>query len=168
MATSAKEMARTRVCERYPWLTQLDWTLKKAGMVSGVFFLAVVFFCSSYVKVQEPDEPEPERLNITHCKYYWKIRCGSIFVTSHSRVVSLLLKLAYNSCPLKFSSKEGWNYADNTGEVGKLRTTRSKKTSQILGLRPAKVLLASGEVTSDDNGLAMALSSGSKDLDDRI
>ena len=30
------------------------------------------------------------------------------------------------------------------------------------------MLLASGEMTSADNDLAMALSSGSKDLDDRI
>jgi len=30
------------------------------------------------------------------------------------------------------------------------------------------MLLASGEMTSNDNDLAMALSSGSKDLDDRI
>ena len=52
--------------------------------------------------------------------------------------------------------------------MGKLRTARGKKTGQILSLRHARVLLTSGEMTSDDNDLAMALSSGSNDLDDRI
>ena len=46
--------------------------------------------------------------------------------------------------------------------MGKLRTTRGKKTSQILCPRHAKC-----ELTSDDNDLAIALSSGSKDLEDR-
>jgi len=54
------------------------------------------------------------------------------------------------------------------GEVGKLRTTRGKKTSQILGLRHAKVLLATGEMASNVNDLAMALLSSSKDMDGRI
>jgi len=57
---------------------------------------------------------------------------------------------------------------DAKGEVGKLRTARGKKTNQILGPRHAKVLLASREMTPEDNNLAMALSSGSKDMDDRI
>jgi len=37
--------------------------------------------------------------------------------------------------------KEGWNYVDEKGkgELGKLRTARGKKTSQILGLRQANV-----------------------------
>ena len=52
--------------------------------------------------------------------------------------------------------------------MGKLPTARGQKTGQILGPRHGKVLLASGEMTSADNDLAMALSSGSKDLDDRI
>ncbi|KAF8346232.1 hypothetical protein F5887DRAFT_1158536 [Amanita rubescens] len=81
-------------------------------------------------------------------------------LASPSRIIPLLLKLAYNGFPLKLSSKEG--------NVGKLRTVRGQKTSQILGPRHAKLLLASGEMTSDDNDLAMALSSGSKDQDDRI
>ena len=85
-----------------------------------------------------------------------------------SCIVPLLLKLAYNGFPLKYSSKEGWNYVDDKGKLGKLRTARGQKTSQILGPRHAKMLLASGEMTSNDNDLAMALSSGSKDLDDRI
>ena len=33
---------------------------------------------------------------------------------------------------LKFSSKDNRNYVDDKGEVGKLRTARGKKTSQIL------------------------------------
>lgn len=50
------------------------------------------------------------------------------------------------------------------GEVGKLRTARDR-TSQILGSRPAEVLLASGEVTSDDdNDLDMALRHGYSDI----
>jgi len=64
--------------------------------------------------------------------------------------------------------KKAGIYIDEKGEVGKLRTARGKKTNQILGPRHAKVLLASREMTPEDNNLAMALSSGSKDMDDRI
>jgi len=52
--------------------------------------------------------------------------------------------------------------------VGSLRTAHRQKTSQVLGPCHAKVLLGSGEMTSDDNDLAMALSSCPKDLGDRI
>ncbi|KAF8651832.1 hypothetical protein AX14_008454, partial [Amanita brunnescens Koide BX004] len=62
-------------------------------------------------------------------------------------------------------SKEGWNYVGNKGEVGQLRTASGNKTSQILPPRHAKVLLPSGEMTSDNN---VALSSSSRDLDDQI
>ena len=65
-------------------------------------------------------------------------------------------------CPLEFSSKEGCNYFNDKGKVGKLRTARGKKTNQInLGPHHAKVQLASGEMTYDDSDLAMVLSSGS-------
>jgi len=52
--------------------------------------------------------------------------------------------------------------------VGKLRTARGKKMNQILGPRHAKVLLAWRKMTPEDNNLAVALSSGSKDMVDRI
>jgi DNA polymerase gamma 1 len=75
----------------------------------------------------------------------------------------------YNGFALKYSSREGWHYVDDKGNVGKLRTARGQKTSQTLGpARNAKVLLASGEMTTNDNDLAMAFSSGSKHLDDQI
>jgi hypothetical protein len=45
-------------------------------------------------------------------------------------IVTLLLKLAYNCCPLKFSIQEGWSYVDDKGKVGRLRTARGKKMSQ--------------------------------------
>ena len=74
---------------------------------------------------------------MTRCEYQ-KIRRGS--------VLSLLLppEIAYNGFPLKYSSKDGWYYV-------KLRTASGQKTDQILGPRHAKVLLSSGEMTSDDN-----------------
>ena len=86
----------------------------------------------------------------------------------YSRYFSIPYRIAYNGFPLKYSSKDGWNYVNDKGETGKLRTACGQKTGQILGPRHGKVLLASGEMTSADNDLAMALSSGSKDLDDRI
>ncbi|KAF8328293.1 DNA polymerase family A-domain-containing protein [Amanita rubescens] len=133
------EMTTMREWEKDPWLAQLDWTLEKGGKIEG------------YVKVQEPDEPEHEHehdaLQVLEDPAWL-----STLITSPSP--------CYNGFPLKFSSKEG--------NVGKLRTTRGQKTSQILGPRHAKLLLASGEMSSNDNDLATALSSGSKDLDDRI
>lgn len=62
--------------------------------------------------------------------------------------------------------KEGPGYVDKRGEASKLCTARGKKTSRILGPHRAKVPLASGVMTSDDNDLATGLLSGSKDLDD--
>jgi DNA polymerase gamma 1 len=115
----------------------------------SLFFAQVTLRC-------RPDEAEAEH-------DAWQVP-----YSFSSRIVPPLLKLAYNGFPLKFSIKEGWNYVDDKGKVGKLRTARGQKTNQILGPRHAKVLLASGAMTFDDNDLAMALSSGSKDLDDRI
>ncbi|KAF8327638.1 hypothetical protein F5887DRAFT_1190097 [Amanita rubescens] len=132
-------MTTTREWEKNPWLAQLDWTLKKAGKSRGV----------------EPDEPKPEPepehdvLQVPEDPAWL-----STLVTSPSRIISLLLKLAYNRRRLKLRRRQR-----------KLRTARGQKT---LGPRHAKLLLASGEMTSDDNDLAIALSSGSKDLDDRI
>ncbi|KAF8328298.1 DNA polymerase family A-domain-containing protein [Amanita rubescens] len=95
--------------------------------------------------VREPDEPEPEHdaLQVPEDPAWL-----STLVTSPSRIVSLLLKLAITAFHSSSRAK--------------------KKTSQILGPLHAKLLLASGEMSSNDNDLATALSSGSKDLDDRI
>ena len=87
---------------------------------------------------------------MTRCKYQ-KIRRGSVLSLLLSRIVPLLLKIAYNGFPLKYSSKDGWNYVNAKGEMGKMRTASGQKTGQILGPRHAKVLLSSGKMTSDDN-----------------
>jgi hypothetical protein len=47
---------------------------------------------------------------------------GTLVTSPCSRINSLLLKLAYNGSPLKFSSKEGWDYVDEKEKVGKLHT----------------------------------------------
>lgn len=60
-------------------------------------------------------------------------------VSSPSRFVPLLLKLAYNACPLKKQKRANCVRA------------RGKKTNQILGPLHAMVLLASGQMSSDDN-----------------
>ena len=81
----------------------------------------------------------------------------------------LLLKLAYNGRPLKYSTKDGWHCDDDDGQVCKLRTSRSNKATQVLSGRHAKVLLASGEMTSIDHDLAVAFSSSSQSvLEDQI
>ncbi|KAF8347323.1 DNA polymerase family A-domain-containing protein [Amanita rubescens] len=140
LATSAKEMTTTREWEKDPWSAQLDWTLKNRG------------------EPDEPDEPEPEHehdaLQVPEDPAWL-----STLVTSPSRIASPLLKLAITA----FHSSSRAKKVEITST-----TNEMWKTSQILGPRHAKLLLASGEMTSDDNDLAMALSSGSKDMDDRI
>jgi len=91
-------------------------------------------------------------------------------VAQYSRYFSYPYRRAAAQASVRWlNSRAKKNYVDDKGEVGKLRTARGNKTSQILGPRHAKTLLGSGEMTSDDdNDLAMALSSGSKNLDDRI
>ena len=125
--------------------------------------MSSVFLHCSLLKVQEQEaEPEHDTLQKPEDPA-WLGTLG----TSPSRIVRvpLLLKIAYNGFPLKYSSREGWNYVN---DKVKLRAARGEKTGQILGPRHGKVLLVSGEMTSDDNDLVIALSSGSKDLDDRI
>ena len=88
--------------------------------MSSAFFV-VVFFCSSYVKLQEPGV----KLNLNNDALQvledltW---LGTLVTSPCSRINSLLLKLAYNGSPLKFSSKEGWDYVDEKEKVGKLHT----------------------------------------------
>jgi hypothetical protein len=130
-ATGLTSTARLTNIEITEW-TKLDWTLKKAvksrGWVSVLFRCCL--FCSNYVKVQEPGEPEP--------KYSTTGRSGVA----------------------QFSSKEGCNYLDekekwpNCVPLAVRRRVRSCKGTVAV------------EMTSDDNDLAMALSPGSKDLDD--
>ena len=113
------------------------------------------FFCSSYLKRLEQDEAEPEHdaLQVPEDPAW----LGAL-ANSPSRIVTLPLKIAYNGFPLKFSRKEGWKYVDDKGEVDKLRAGCGRKTSQILGPRHAKALLASGEMISDDNEATALLS----------
>lgn len=58
------EFKAMREWEEGSWLAQLDCTLKKAGksrsVVSSAFVVTIFLFCSSFVKVQEHDEAEPE------------------------------------------------------------------------------------------------------------
>jgi hypothetical protein len=99
LATNTKEMTTKREWEKDPWLAQLDWTLKKAGksrgVVSSVLF-SLLSFCSSHVKVQEPDEPVPEHdaLQVPEDPAWL-----STLVTSPPPIVPLLLKLAHNGFP---------------------------------------------------------------------
>ena len=103
LATNTKEMTTKREWEKDPWLAQLDWTLKKAGksrgVVSSVLF-SLLSFCSSYVKVQEP-EAEHDALQVPEDPVWL-----STLVTSPSRIVPLLLKLAYNDFPLNSRAKK--------------------------------------------------------------
>ena len=90
-------------------------------------------------------------------------------LSSPGRVLPLLLKLAYNGRPLKYSTTDGWHCEDDDGQVCKLRTSRGHKATQVLSARHAKVLLTSGEMTSIDPDLALAFSSSSQSvLEDQI
>ena len=89
-------------------------------------------------------------------------------LTSPGRVLPLLLKLACNGHPLKYSTKHGWHHDDDDGQVCTLRTSRGHKATQVLSARHAKVLLTSGEMTSIDPDLAMAFSSAQSGLEDKV
>ena len=87
-----------------PWLAQVEEGVKSRGVVSSAFFVVKNFFLAqaTLFKVQEPDEPEPEHdtLQVPE-NAVWL----STLVTSPSRIVPLLLKLASSCFPLKFSTK---------------------------------------------------------------
>lgn len=47
LAASAKQLADSREWEKDPWLSQFDWTLKKAGKSRGVVSSVFLFVCES-------------------------------------------------------------------------------------------------------------------------
>ncbi|KAK2462616.1 hypothetical protein APHAL10511_005349 [Amanita phalloides] len=133
-----------------PWLSQLDWTPKKASKSRGI--------------VEPEPEPEPER----DPAWLTTLLASPLSTSSLSRTLPLLLKLRYNSHPLTYSSTHGWHYRDHKGEIGQLRTSRGQKTVQVLGPRHAKVLLASGEMTAEETELALCLATRGQNAEEAV
>lgn len=78
-------------------------------------------------------------------------------VSSPSRFVPLLLKLAYNGCPLKLGAKKA-GITSTKKQKGKLCTGSRSKDESDPWSAPCKSVV----------GLGGQMSSGSKDLDGRI
>ncbi|KAF8328275.1 hypothetical protein F5887DRAFT_1083257 [Amanita rubescens] len=99
--------------------------------------------------VQEPDEPEPEHdaLQVPEDPAWL-----STLVTSPSRIVSLLLKLAITAFQSSSRAKKV-EITSTTEEMWAncVPLAVRRPVRQIFGPRHAKLLLASGEMTSDDN-----------------
>ena len=120
---------------------------KSRSVVSNALFVARALFFFAQATIEYKNLVKL-KLNMTRCKH-WKIQCGPV-----------LFYFSFLYCPAAAQASLQWlKSLDDKGEVGKLRAARGKNTSQILGLRHAKVLLASGETPDDDKDPAMALSS---------
>ncbi|KAF8631471.1 hypothetical protein AX15_002384 [Amanita polypyramis BW_CC] len=156
LAGEARLLTGDRV-KHDPWLSQLDWTPKKAGKSRGVYTPTTPH------DTVIPDDPP----------WLNTVLANPLSTTSMSRILPLLLRLSYKGKPLRYSSKEGWHY-DSTGEISRLPTSRGQKTTQILGVRHAKVLLASGEmkveVGESAKELALLLSNSGKgqEVEERV
>ncbi|KIL59116.1 hypothetical protein M378DRAFT_188045 [Amanita muscaria Koide BX008] len=128
-----------------PWLSQLDWTPKKAAKSRGVGV------------VEEPGALEKERESQENHKqeqepkwYTTLASSGPLSSGSVSQTLPLLLQLSCNGHPLVYSSKDGWHYRESDGSAVWLPTTIPKpggpqrRATTVLTPRHAKVLLHSG------------------------
>ncbi|KAF8638686.1 hypothetical protein AX17_002008 [Amanita inopinata Kibby_2008] len=150
---------KERKWEEDPWLSQLDWTPKKASKSRGIGLdVPVLEQEQGSQSVQEdysiPAEPT----------WLAELIKSPLSSSSLARILPLILRLTYNSRPLRFTAEDGWHYipspseTNEAAEVGQLRTSRGQKIKQVLSLRHAATLLESGEMTATDIGLAISLS----------
>lgn len=76
-----------------------------------------------------------------------------------NRTLPLLLAVAFDGQPLRYSTSFGWHYVAD-GEINRLPSAGNTKTLTVLGPSHGTRAFESGRLTSSDNGLAIAISAG--------
>ncbi|KIK52080.1 hypothetical protein GYMLUDRAFT_100859 [Collybiopsis luxurians FD-317 M1] len=147
------------------WLNQMDWTPKVAGKTRGI-----------YPPGEDPDNsqtsgdvaktPEPSD---SLPSWYATVLSNPFSQKCLERILPLLLRLSFNSHPLRFTPKDKWHYvpSSDSKDIALLPTAIKKglKTGSVLSRTHALSLLEGGGMTSCDVDLALKLSRGNKGED---
>ncbi|KAG6861646.1 hypothetical protein C0995_013648 [Termitomyces sp. Mi166 len=164
------------------WLSQLDWTPKVAGKSRGVIppeLANMTANSDNSDQIEEAAAPAEDEVPPTPANmssettsvpaWYQEIQADPLGKKVLERTLPLLLKFSYDGHPLQYTYKERWHYLDGD-EIQRIPTSGGKKTAQLFSSRHAGKLLLSGDMTSIDSDLALAISTGDKgdDIQSRV
>ncbi|KAG6898245.1 hypothetical protein C0992_002259 [Termitomyces sp. T32_za158] len=146
------------------WLSQLDWSPKVAGKSRGVIPQTIEEAASPAEEevVPTPDSTSSDINSVP--VWYQEIQTDPFGKKVFEKTLPLLLKLSLNGHPLQYNYKERWHYLDGD-EFQPIPTSGGKKIAQLFSSRHAGKLLSTGEMTSVESELALAISTGDKSDD---
>ncbi|KAJ7918949.1 DNA polymerase family A-domain-containing protein, partial [Mycena leptocephala] len=132
------------------WLNQLDWAPKVAGKSRGA--------------ILEAPSNDPTACSSTQLpSWYAHLRESPLSARSIERILPLLLQLAYDGQPIRWSYQEKWHYlAPADQSVARFATANKLKTNAVLSTKHALKSFASGRMTSRDVDLAILISRGER------
>ncbi|KAJ6591761.1 DNA polymerase family A-domain-containing protein [Mycena vulgaris] len=138
------------------WLNQLDWTPKVAGKSRGVFPPDTV------AESAQPLQSTPSILQLP--SWYAHLLHSPFSARSIERILPLLLKLAYDGQPIRWSSKEKWHYLSPVDHsITRFDTAKNLKTRTVLCAKHALKSFDDGRMTSCDVDVAIMISQGVRD-----
>ncbi|KAJ7909346.1 DNA polymerase family A-domain-containing protein [Mycena leptocephala] len=139
------------------WLNQLDWAPKVAGKSRGVL-------PPDPVAILEAPSNDPTACSSTQLpSWYAHLRESPLSARSIERILPLLLQLAYDGQPIRWSYQEKWHYlAPADQSVARFATANKLKTNAVLSTKHALKSFASGRMTSRDVDLAILISRGER------
>ncbi|KZT07053.1 gamma DNA-directed DNA polymerase [Laetiporus sulphureus 93-53] len=153
LARDAMKMMDTNEWQSDLWLSQLDWTPKKAGKSRGVS------------EQQTRPSNRPQCSDPTYSWYQTLCTLGPLDPKIKMTVLPLLLELSFDGHPLQYSSTEWWYYVPD-GKVTLLperikvtgaSTTKRVKLKDPLGSLRGRALFDSGHLKCKYPDLADAI-----------
>ncbi|KAF7356771.1 POLAc domain-containing protein [Mycena venus] len=134
-----------------PWLSQLDWIPKKAGVTRGV--------SPPILPLNQPVEDSP-LLPV----WYVFLRDAPLSDQSVERTLPLLLQLSYDGHPIRFNRQYQWHYLSPVDQSPTRFDTAGRiNTTNVLCAKHALKLFTNGKMTCRDVELATRISRGDKD-----
>ncbi|EJD06109.1 uncharacterized protein FOMMEDRAFT_153471 [Fomitiporia mediterranea MF3/22] len=138
------------------WLSQLDWTPKKAGKSRGIDV-------PTKPKARSKSTRKAALTAINKPAWFETLtEKGPFNASVKNNILPFLFRFAFNGRPLSYSSKEGWTYTDENGEV-KRPHDRDARVHTIMGKTVGLKELASGRLTCIHPKMAKAIASGEED-----
>ncbi|KDQ57901.1 hypothetical protein JAAARDRAFT_69260 [Jaapia argillacea MUCL 33604] len=164
LAQQAKEMMETEAWRGNVWLEQLDWTPKEAKESRGVFRQNITSDPSDAELLQTsapaPSAPLIAKDDSQQPAWFRQVLDdGPLSLRVAKRILPLLLRLAFDGCPLVFSASDGWHYLRD-GQIARLPTAGKTKTIHVIGAAHGLPALKNGRMTAVDVQLATAIASG--------
>ncbi|THV00821.1 gamma DNA-directed DNA polymerase [Dendrothele bispora CBS 962.96] len=141
------------------WLSQMDWTPKKAGKTRGVM----------PVEVEEPEALDGQT-DSTAPMWYAMVRSDPLSKKVYDRILPLLLQLSFESSPLRFTSSEQWHYLSPSDPNAVMRlptSSNGRQISVVLNKLHAVRLLTDDKMSACDKELAIRISQGEQSPDIR-